>query len=206
MSGAVGVVVGVDEPVRCATRVREQRIEHLMFDLRIAADRARAADKGSDFIALHSCGHVRDRCRCQRLRNGERVSEFVDLDDVRNVAASADEPDVGAGENQRENKQPTGGYLPVAFAENEIGISLILFSSRFDVRICGHAHLTERPEIRATILCCTPGDRGRQSSSLCGDCSSELTRISLSELTRSKTLGWSLTLARLWLLYRALWV
>ena len=38
-----------------------------------------------------------------------------------------------------EEKQTASRYLPVPFAENEIGISLIPFPPRFDVRICGHA-------------------------------------------------------------------
>ena len=42
MSEAVGVVISVEESVRRSARMREQRIEHLMFDLRIAADRTRA--------------------------------------------------------------------------------------------------------------------------------------------------------------------
>src|ERR1700722_7458193 len=101
-----------------------------MLYLRIAADRTRAADKSSDFIAMHPRGHVRNRCRGQRLGNGERVAKFVDLDDIGNVAASADEPDGSGGENQREQKQPAARYLPVALAKNEIRITLIPFATR----------------------------------------------------------------------------
>src|SRR5579885_1780978 len=129
MSEAVGVVVLVEELVRRAARVREQRVEHLLLDLGVAADRARVADKGGDFVAVDPAGYVRNRGWCQRLRNGERVAELVDLDDVGNEAAPRGEPDDAACENQRDGEQPAGGYLPVAFPENEIGISFIPFSA-----------------------------------------------------------------------------
>ena len=56
------------------------------------------------FVALHSRGYIGNGRGRERLRNGKRVSEFVDFDDVGNVAASADEPDDAAGENQREQQ------------------------------------------------------------------------------------------------------
>jgi hypothetical protein len=125
MGEAVEVVVSVEEFVRRASRMREQRIEHLMFDLGIARNRARIADERRDLVALHSRGYIRNGRGSKRLRNGQCVSEFVDFNDVGNVAASADEPDRAACENQREQKQPASRYLPIAFAENEIGVSLI---------------------------------------------------------------------------------
>ena len=111
-----------------------------MLYLRIAGDRTSAADKGRDFIALHSRGHVRKGRGSEGLRDCQRVSEFVDFNDVGDVAAATDEPDHAAGENQREDQQPAGRYLPVAFAENEIGVSLIPFPTRFDVEVCCSFH------------------------------------------------------------------
>src|SRR6266852_4356647 len=154
MSEAVGVVISVEEPVRRATRVREQRIEHLMFDLRVAGDRSRIVDKRRDFVALHSRGYIGNGRGSEWLRNRQCVSEFVNFDNVGNVAALADEPDHAAGENERENKQPAGCDLPVAFAENEIGVTLIPFATRFDIRICGHTDAPRRPANRKSV--CSP--------------------------------------------------
>ena len=109
-----------------------------MFDLGIARNRARIADECRDFVALHSRGYIGNGRGSERLRNSECVSEFVDFNDVRNVTASAHEPDEAVGENQREQQQPAGRYLPVAFAENEVGISLIPLSTRLDVEVCTH--------------------------------------------------------------------
>jgi hypothetical protein len=67
----------------------------------------RIADKCRDLVALHSRGYIIwDGRRSEGLGNGQRIAEFVDFDDVRNVAAPADEPDHPAGENQREQEQP----------------------------------------------------------------------------------------------------
>ena len=103
------------------------------------------------FVALHSRGYIGNGRRSERLRDGQRVSEFVDFNDVGNVAASADQPDDAAGENQREQKQPAGRYLPVAFAENEIGVTLIPLPTRFDVRICGHTDAPRRLANRESV-------------------------------------------------------
>ncbi len=115
-----------------------------MFNLGIAGNRSRIADECGDFVTLHSLGYIGNGGGSEGLRNRQRVSEFVDFDDVGNVAASADEPDHAAGENQREHKQPTGRYLPIAFAENKIGVTFIPFTTRFDLRICGHTTNTPR--------------------------------------------------------------
>ena len=61
-----------------------------MLDLRIARDRPRVADECCDFVALHPRSYIGNRGWTERLRSRERVSEFVDFNDVWNVAASAD--------------------------------------------------------------------------------------------------------------------
>src|SRR5271166_6593254 len=109
-----------------------------MFDLWVAGNRPRIADECCDFVALHSRGYIGNRYWAKRLRNRERVSELVDFKYVGNVTASADQPDHAAGENQREQKQPAGRYLPVAFAENVISVTLIPLSTRLDVEVCTH--------------------------------------------------------------------
>jgi len=87
-----------------------------MFDLGVTGNRPRIADKRRDFIALHSRRYIRNGRGSEGLWNSQRISELVDFDDVRNVAASADEPAHAAGQNQRQQKQPASRYLPVAFA------------------------------------------------------------------------------------------
>src|SRR5712692_8856291 len=111
-----GVVVLVEKPVRRAASVREQRIEHLMLDLWIAGDRARVAYKGRYFVTFHSRGYVRQGHRREGLRDRQGISELVDLDHVRDVAAAIAEPDDAAGENQTQEQEAAGGDLPVAFA------------------------------------------------------------------------------------------
>src|SRR5579885_827334 len=144
MGEVVGVVVLVEELVRRAARVREQRIEHLLLDLGVAADGARIADKGGDFVALDALSYVGDRGGSERLGNGERVAELVDLDDVGDVAAAGREPDHPAREDQRDCEQPARCYLPVALAENQIGVSFIPFPPRFEVWIRTHRSLAPR--------------------------------------------------------------
>ncbi len=136
---AVGVIVRIEESIRRAARVPEQGIEHLLLDLRIAADRARVADKAGDFVTLDSSGYVRNRCRGEPLRNRECIAELVDFNDVWNVPAARAEPDNTSGESQRDGQQPAGRYLPVAFAEYEIGVTFIPFAMRFKVWIRGHS-------------------------------------------------------------------
>ena len=121
-----------------------------MFNLGIAGNRSRIADECGDFVTLHSLGYIGNGGGSEGLRNRQRASEFVDFDDVGNVAAPTDEADDAAGHNQREKKQPAGRYLPVAFTENEIGVSLVPFSTRFDVRICGHRDTPRQATNRET--------------------------------------------------------
>ena len=59
----IGVVIFVKEVVGCAARMRQQGIECLLLDLRIARNFARLADERRHFVALHPCRHVRRRCR-----------------------------------------------------------------------------------------------------------------------------------------------
>ncbi len=122
-----------------------------MLDLRIAGDRSRVAYKCRDLVALHSRGYIGNGRGTEWLRDRERVSEFVDFDDVGNVTASADEPDHAAGENQREQTAARRPLSASCVAENEIGVSLIPFSTRFDVRICGHTDAPRRPANRETV-------------------------------------------------------
>ncbi len=111
-----------------------------MLDLRIAGDRAGVADECRDLVTLHPRGHVRQRRRRQRLRDRQRVSELVDFDDVRDVAAAIAEPDDAARENQTQEQEAAGGDLPVAFAENEIGVSLVPLPARFEIWVALHTN------------------------------------------------------------------
>src|ERR1700687_1838047 len=138
MGEVVGVVVLVEKPVRGAARMRQQRVERLMLYLRIAGDGAGVADEGRYLIAFHSRGHVRQGRRREGLRNRQRISQLVDFDDIRDVAAAITQPHHSAGENQTEDQQSACCNLPVTFAENEVGVSLIPFSTRFEIDVALH--------------------------------------------------------------------
>ena len=138
MGEIVGVVVLVEKPVRGAARMREQRVERLMLYLRIAGDAASVANEGRYLIAFHSRGHVRQSHRGEGLRYCQRVSQLVDFDDIRDVAAPFAQPNHSAGENQTKDQQSACGDLPVTFAENEVGVSLIPFSTRFEIDVALH--------------------------------------------------------------------
>ena len=88
------------------------------------------------------------------MRYGQRVSELVDFDDVWDVPVPRREPDDPARENQSDNEKPASGDLPVAFAENEIGVTLIPFTSGLDVKISAHGSTCTRKTLgihRATV-------------------------------------------------------
>ena len=122
----VGVEVLIEKAVRGAARMREQCVQHLMLDLRIAGDRACVADKGGDLVTLHSRSHVGQRNRREGSRHRQRVSELVDFNDIRDVPAVIAEPDDTAGENQAQKQETASGDLPVAFSENEVSVSFVL--------------------------------------------------------------------------------
>ena len=67
------------------------------------------------------------------------VVQLVDFDDVGDVTASIADPDEARRENQAQEQEAGGGDLPVAFAEDEIGIALIPFPTRFEVGVALHA-------------------------------------------------------------------
>ena len=58
-------------------------------------------------------------------RRGERIAELVYLHDVRNKLASCAEPDHPDGQHQSDGHHAGGGDLPVAFAEDQIGVTLV---------------------------------------------------------------------------------
>jgi len=86
MSPVIRVVVLVQKGIGSSARVRQQGVESLVLDLRIARHRACLADEGRHFVALDPLDHIRRGCRREQLRLGQRVAQLVNLDDVRNFS------------------------------------------------------------------------------------------------------------------------
>jgi hypothetical protein len=89
MGRVIRVVILVQEVISRTARVREQRIQLLLLDLRIARHCARLADERRHLITLDSIDHVRRRRRREWLCLRQRVAELVNLDRVNDVSAAA---------------------------------------------------------------------------------------------------------------------
>jgi hypothetical protein len=87
------------------------------------------------------------------LRGRERVSQFVDFNNVWDVAAVIGEPDKPAREDQTQQPKTASGDLPVALAENEIGVSFVPFATRFEIWVALHANASPRKSEIHTSKC-----------------------------------------------------
>ena len=124
----VGVEVLVEVFVGRTFRMRQHVVEHVLLGAGVAAHRARIPDEARDLVALHAINERRIRARNQRLRNGEPIAELVDLDHVRDEPAAGALPNNSSGENQAQQQQSARGDLPIALAENEIGVAFVPFA------------------------------------------------------------------------------
>ena len=73
-----------------------------------------------------------------RARRTDRVAELVDFDHVWNELASRADPDQPKGQHQSDGHHAGGGDLPVAFAENQISVTLDPFLLRFEINAAFH--------------------------------------------------------------------
>ena len=69
----------------------------------------------------------------ERARRADRVAELVDFDDVWNELASRADPDHSESQHQGDRHHAGGGDLPVAFAENQISVTLVPFLPRLEI-------------------------------------------------------------------------
>ena len=89
-----------------------------------------------------SLDECRVRARDERFRNGKPIAELVDLNHVWDEPAASALPDNSSGKDHAQQQQSSGGDLPVAFAENEIGVTFVPFATGFDVGIRVHRTLS----------------------------------------------------------------
>src|SRR5208337_5280121 len=109
--------------------MRQHVVEHVLLGAGVAADRARIADEAGNLIALHPIDERRISARNEGFGNGKPIAQLVDFDHVWDEPAASALPDNSGGKNQAQQEQSAGGDLPVALAENEIGVTLVPFAT-----------------------------------------------------------------------------
>jgi len=70
--------------------------------------------------------------------NRHRLAEPISHHDVRHITAAQGEPHDSDREHEADRQRAAGGYLPVALADHEIGVTLIPFPPSPHIRIRAH--------------------------------------------------------------------
>ena len=138
MFEVVLVIVVLEKLVSRSASATVNLADQLVLGSRIGDHFASVADKSRQLVPHHPVSADLGSILSKRARRAERVAELIDLDDVWNEAAASAEPYDAAGEDQADGDRASRRNLPVAFAKNEISITLVPFLPCFEIDAAFH--------------------------------------------------------------------